>query len=85
MTSIREHEYNMMLCCEISHKVLRTDSVMDQLKEILKRGRDFQTEAKKELIGTIVMTPHNNCTYRIDDIDFNESPNSTFLVRNNKA
>lgn len=33
---------------------------------------------KNEVIGQVVMTAYNNNTYRIDDVDFNSSPQSTF-------
>jgi aubergine-like protein len=32
VTSIRQHENNILLCCETSNKILRTETVMDQMK-----------------------------------------------------
>ena len=34
---------------------------------------------KKALIGHVVLTRYNNKTYRVDDIDFNQNPKSTFM------
>ena len=31
-TSIRQHEHDLLLCVEITHKVLRTDTVLDLLR-----------------------------------------------------
>lgn len=30
------------------------------------------------IIGNVVLTKYNNKTYRIDDVDYNENPKSTF-------
>ena len=36
VSSIRQHEYEYaaLLCCEISHKILRKDNVLDQLRSL---------------------------------------------------
>ncbi len=36
---------------------------------------------KAELEGKVVMTAYNKRTYRIDDIDFDKNPRSTFHLR----
>ena len=38
----------------------------------------FKDEALRALVGTIVLTRYNNKRYRVDDIDFENSPKSTF-------
>ncbi|KAB7506712.1 hypothetical protein Anas_06940 [Armadillidium nasatum] len=43
-----------------------------------KKG-NFKQEALKCLVGNIVLTRYNNKCYRIDDIVFDSSPNSTFV------
>ena len=45
---------------------------------------NFQDRCKIELEGQIVMTHYNKKTYRIDDIDFDKSPESTFFLRKEK-
>lgn len=40
-----------------------------------------QGRIKAELVGKIVMTVYNRKTYRIDDIDFGQTPSSTFYLR----
>ena len=81
-TSIRQHEDSMLLCCEISHKVLRTDTVYEQMNAIMKRsGANFHRDAEKMLLGSIVMTRYNNKTYKIDDINWNMTPLDTFQYK----
>ncbi len=83
ITSILQYERSVMLCLEISHKILRTDTVLDIMYEVYgrsQRGGSFHDMAKKELIGQIVLTRYNNKTYRIDDIDFEKTPAATFNV-----
>ncbi|XP_003391478.2 PREDICTED: piwi-like protein 1, partial [Amphimedon queenslandica] len=77
ITSIAQYESNVMLCADISHKILRTDTVLD-LFHSLKSTRDFHTEATKSIVGEIVLTRYNNRTYRVDDIDWEKTPASTF-------
>ena len=80
-TSIRQHEQDLLLGVEITHKVLRTDTVLDMLGQIQRNSRNkFHEAAEKALLGQIVLTRYNNKTYRIDDIDWTLSPLSTFDV-----
>jgi aubergine-like protein len=47
-----------MLCCEVSHKVLRKETVLEflyDLKEKLDKRR-FYDEATKKVVGEIVLT-----------------------------
>jgi len=76
-TSIRQMEQDILLCVEISHKVLRTDTVLDQLKP-LQRSPSFHAMAEKALLGQVVLTRYNNKTYRIEDIDWSRNPDTTF-------
>lgn len=59
VTSIRQHEEQILLCCEISCKVLRTDTVLEQIEEIYKRtggAGQFRPSVEKALLGAIVIT-----------------------------
>ena len=83
-----------MLCADISHKIMRTDTVLDFFYEI-RHERNFTERAIKALVGEIVLTRYNaiymynashvliyfrynNRTYRIDDINWDMNPRSTF-------
>jgi len=78
-TSIRQHENEVLLCCEVSHKILRTDTVLEQMQDVYKRDRaNFRSGCEKILLGCIVMTRYNNRTYRIDDIAWDKHPTESF-------
>ena len=78
ITTIKQQESDMMLCCELSTKVLRTDTCYDQFK-VAAKG-DLKRNITRILLGNIVITRYNNKTYKIDDIDFNDNPGKTFNV-----
>ncbi|KAJ8686462.1 hypothetical protein QAD02_022256 [Eretmocerus hayati] len=79
VTSIRQHEQNILMCAEITHKVMRDETLLDVLAECYQSNRhDYQKIFADQVIGCVVLTGYNNNTYRIDDVDFNVSPNSTF-------
>lgn len=78
VTSIRQHENELLLCCEPSNKIIRTDSVYDQMKLLRGRSGNFQADVQRLLLGQIIMTRYNNKTYKIDDIDFKQTPKHTF-------
>ena len=83
-TSIMPYETEVLLSADVSHKVLRTTTVLEYLYELYNglggRG-DFHAEARKKLVGQIVLTRYNNKTYRIDDIKWNVFPNHNFHGR----
>lgn len=39
-TSIRQHESNILMCVEITHKVMRMETAYDILQDIHRRSRD---------------------------------------------
>lgn len=79
ITSIQCYEGGMMLLCDVSHRLLRTETVYDFIYELYHRKRDrFEEETKKQLVGNIVLTRYNNKTYRIDDVAFDQNPKCTF-------
>ncbi|XP_055839653.1 protein piwi [Episyrphus balteatus] len=80
-TSIRQHEQDILLCTEITHKVMRTETVYDILMKCTQESRDFQENFKKHVLGLTVLTDYNNKTYRINDIDFAANPKKTFKCK----
>ncbi|KAM5194696.1 piwi-like protein 1 [Mantella aurantiaca] len=80
ITSILQYETNIMLCIDISHKVLRNETVLDVMYNLQSNvgAHNFQEVCRKELIGQIVLTKYNNRTYRIDDIYWDFTPKTTF-------
>uniref|UniRef100_A0A1A9WEW9 Piwi domain-containing protein n=1 Tax=Glossina brevipalpis TaxID=37001 RepID=A0A1A9WEW9_9MUSC len=82
VTAVDEYEGGLLLCCDVSHRLLCQKTVYETLVEIYKSNpQSVQEMAKKALLGSIVITRYNNKTYRIDDICFDRSPQSTFSVK----
>nr|ASW22511.1 piwi2 [Nematostella vectensis] len=83
ITSLQHYEGGLMLLCDVHHRLLRTDSCLDYMLNMhSKVGDRFRDEVSKELIGSVVLTTYNNKTYRVDDIDWNKRPTSTFIFHN---
>ncbi|XP_011202861.2 protein piwi [Bactrocera dorsalis] len=80
-TSIRQHEKDILLCAEIAHKVMRTETVYDILKRCTETARDFEEEFRRNVLGLTVLTDYNNKTYRINDVDFSKNPTKTFKCK----
>ena len=81
-TTIRQHENEMLLGVEITHKMLRTDSAWGTISNIQQRygnGPECIRQIKRALIGSIVISHYNNKTYRVDDVDFSTTPACKFL------
>ncbi|KAE8634929.1 hypothetical protein XENTR_v10002471 [Xenopus tropicalis] len=79
-TSILQYENNIMLSIDVSHKVLRSETVLDYMYNVNQKveSHKFHDICSKDLIGQIVLTKYNNKTYRIDDINWDFTPESTF-------
>ncbi|XP_075154889.1 piwi like RNA-mediated gene silencing protein aubergine [Haematobia irritans] len=81
LTSIRQHEQDILLCAEITHKVMRTETVYNILTDCLRESADYQKTFKQQVVGSVVLTDYNNKTYRVDDVDFQSSPMSKFSTK----
>nr|XP_022317079.1 piwi-like protein 1 [Crassostrea virginica] len=79
ITSVCENEDGLMMLVDASHRVLRTETVLQLMKTIVQKNPNgFQDECTRSLVGTIVLTRYNNKTYRIDDILWAKTPQHTF-------
>lgn len=81
VTSVLDLDDGLLLSCDASHRLLRTSTAKEILKDLfqLPDGKSrFKENALKRLVGTIVLTRYNNRPYKVDDIDFNSNPMSTF-------
>jgi aubergine len=81
ITSIRQHEQNVLLCCEISHKVMRYDTCLNVLQSLTQEGGDFRAKFEKDVVGTVVLTDYNNKTYSIAGVNWEMNPASRFTTR----
>jgi len=83
VTAVQEFEGGIMLCCDVSHKVLRTQTAHELMKDVInQKSPDVQAGVQKALLGAVILTRYNNKCYRIDDIDWDMSPSSTFVDHN---
>ncbi|XP_033172824.1 protein aubergine [Drosophila mauritiana] len=73
-TSIRQHENDILLCTEICHKVMRTETLYNILSDAIRDNDDYQSAFKRAVMGMVILTDYNNKTYRIDDVDFESTP-----------
>lgn len=81
ITSIRQHEAKILMCAELTSKVMRTESVYSMfvaLERNRRGGEDTRKKFTDEVLGMIVMTSYNNKTYKVHDVDWNANPMSTF-------
>lgn len=79
VNSVEEQEGGLMLSLDVSHRVLCQKTVLEFLSDCYRQDmNNFKENAKKALIGSVVLTRYNNKTYRIDDILFDNNPLTTF-------
>lgn len=75
-------EAGIFLNIEPCHKVVRQETALDVIKQILgfceSRGVDFKKEIQKELEKKTVVTRYNNKSYQVTSVDFEMSPKSKF-------
>ncbi|XP_041452050.1 protein argonaute-3 isoform X2 [Drosophila obscura] len=82
VTAVDELEGGLMLCCDVSHRILCQRTVLDMLIDIYQQNvNSYQERAKKTLIGNIVLTRYNNRTYKISEVCFDQSPQSIFHTK----
>lgn len=76
---ITELDSGLLLICEASHRVLRTSTALELLRDIHRQDpNNFKDNAKRQIIGSVILTRYNNRPYRVDDIDFKGNPQNTF-------
>ncbi|XP_046962281.1 piwi-like protein Siwi [Vanessa cardui] len=82
-TTINQYEDRLLMVTEITHKVLRMDTVLQMLKEYAStKGANYKKIFLEDIVGKIVMTDYNKKTYRVDDVTWGETPSSTFKMKN---
>lgn len=85
VTAVDEYEDGVMLCLDVSHRVLCQSTVLEMMKQAyLSDANGFQKAVMTALLGAIVLTRYNNRTYRVDDVKFDANPLDTFEM-NGKA
>ena len=60
VTAVHEFEGGVMLCLDVSHKVLRTSTAHDLLSDVYKKDKaNLEVNAQKALLGSIVLTRYH--------------------------
>lgn len=80
-TSIASYENQLLLCAEITHKLLHRTTVFELMGRLYQDARDhnlFRERCTTELVGRIVMTRYNDKTYQINDISWDVTPSDAF-------
>ena len=81
-TAVARHDSGLMMVCDTVSKVIHSKTVMDLMSDIRKRHpQDFANVVRQKIPGQIVMTTYNNRTYRVSDVDFTQTAESTFERR----
>ncbi|KAM4047113.1 piwi-like protein 4 [Anomaloglossus baeobatrachus] len=73
-------EKQLTLSADVSHKVLRNETVLEFMNELFSRvpKERFTDICEKEFLGMVVLTRYNNKTYRVDDMDWSTKPTDKF-------
>lgn len=89
ITAVDEYEDGVMLCVDVTHRVLCQTTVLEKMTEAYYSSRgnndDFRKTIQTALIGSVILTRYNNKTYRIDDIDFDANPLKTFHTKDREV
>lgn len=78
--SIDIYQSRLLLCTEVAHKLINFDTVWDVMERLYRdcRPDEYKNACLNQLVGTTIMTNYNKKTYRIDDINWDQTPECTF-------
>lgn len=83
--SISSYEDRLLLCTELTHKLLHKTTVLNLMREAYSNNpQGFREMCIARCVGRTVMTQYNNKTYQIHDISWDSSPETTFDFRGEK-
>uniref|UniRef100_A0A224X701 Putative translation initiation factor 2c eif-2c n=1 Tax=Panstrongylus lignarius TaxID=156445 RepID=A0A224X701_9HEMI len=85
VTSIRQHENDILLGIDLANKIMRKDTALNLLNDLSQRSEGWKDLFVQAIVGATIITPYNNKTYRVDDVDFDSSPLSTFEKGNERV
>lgn len=63
---------------------MRQENVLQVITDCAKQGGNFRDLALRKIIGSTVLTDYNNETYKVDDIDWLQNPDSEFEIKDGK-
>lgn len=80
---INFYEGKPLLNIDFSSKIVHIPAFVEALRGVSRKERDWKERASSLFTGRIVMVKYgNNRCYRIDEIDFAQTPQSTFNQKN---
>lgn len=75
-------EMGALLSIDVAFKVVRTDTVLSFVSQLRdqadQKGKDYKKVISEALVGSTVVTKYNQKTYRIERVEFDMSPETTF-------
>jgi len=80
-TAVLPHENELLMTVNLSNKVMSSENANNYMISKMRSGSGNSDAMLSEVVGKTVLTTYNNKTYRVDDVDFNLSPASTFERR----
>jgi len=76
---VEDYEGGLHLNLDPATKVFRTETALDVITRCFRENsQNYKDVALRQLVGTSVITTYRVRSYKIDDIDFDQSPRSTF-------
>lgn len=82
INAIRQHERDVLVCVEIGTKVMRTDTLLHVLEQCYRSNYgDYKIAFDNRVLGSVVLTTYNNKTYKITGVDYEETPESDFHLK----
>lgn len=81
---MHEQEDGLYLVVDVAHKVLRSQTCLDLIADLYKKSSDiqgFRQRVYNLFVGNIVLTKYNNRTYKVDDVVWDQSPDTSFDYR----
>lgn len=60
---------------------MRQENVLQIITDCLQQGGNFKDLVVRKIVGSTVLTDYNNETYKVDDIDWEQNPDSEFDTR----
>ena len=78
-TSLSTFQSGVLFCVNPTNKFVMEQSALDVIRN--NRGPNMKEMIAKELVHRGVMTRYNKRIYRVEDIDYDQNPMNTFMMR----
>ena len=79
--ALQKNDHGVMVQVDSTNKVIRNESVLSVLKEMSNPREQW----KEQFENSIVVTSYNQCTYRVNSIDFDKTVSDSFEITDKKT